>query len=118
MANQWSCVCFGYLESSNSAMPSSFEFTYTLGKLLVLPRMQRRYQDSSNFSTGLVNKMRQVLGIQIDKPGNLLAARTGHCYVCVENITSADDYKIQREKLNNKLKAKCSKCSQIICNLR
>ena len=105
-------------ESSNPATPSSFEFTYTLGKLLVLPRMQRRYQDSSNFSTGLVKKMRQVLGIQIDKPGNLLAARTGHCYVCVENITGADDYKIQREKLNNKLKTKCSKCLQIICKLR
>ena len=55
-------------ESSNPAAPSSFEFTYSSGKLLVLPHLQRRYRDSSNFSTDLVHKMRQVLGIQIDTP--------------------------------------------------
>ena len=43
-------------ESPNPATPSSFEFIYTLGKLLVLPHMQRRYQDSSNFFTVLVHK--------------------------------------------------------------
>ena len=102
-------------ESSNPATPSSFEFTYILGKLLVLPHLQRRYQDSSNFSTVLVHKMRQVLGIQIDKPRNLPTANTGRCYVCVENIAGTDDYKLEREKLNNKLKTKFSKCSQIIC---
>ena len=46
-------------ESSNPAILLSFKFPYTLGKLLVLPHMQRRYQDSSNFSTVLF----QVLGI-------------------------------------------------------
>ena len=102
------------VESSNPATRSSFEFTYTLGKLLILPHMQRRYQGSSNFSTVLVHKMRQVLGIQRDKPRNLLTANTGRYYVCVENITGTDDYKLEREKLNNKLKTKCSKCSQIV----
>ena len=77
--------------------------------------MQRRYQDSSNVSTVLVHKMRQILGIQIDKPRNLPTANTGCCCVCVENISGTDDYKLEREKLNNKLKTKCSKCSQIIC---
>ena len=102
-------------ESSNPAAPSSFVFTYSLGKLLVLPHLQRRYQDSSNFSADLVHKMRQVLGIQIDTPRNNPTANTGRCFVCVESITGNDDYKIQREKLNNKLKTKCSKCAQIIC---
>ena len=64
-------------ESSNPATPSLFEFTYSLGKLLVLPHLQRRYQDSSNFSTDGVHKMRQVLGIQIDTPRNLPTANTG-----------------------------------------
>ena len=32
-------------ESSNPATPSLFEFTYTLGRVLVLPHIQRRYQD-------------------------------------------------------------------------
>ena len=104
-------------ESSNPATPSLFEFTDTLRKLLVLSHMQRRYQESSNFSTVLVHKMRQVLGIQIDKPRNLTTANTGRCYVCVENITGTDDYKLEREKLNNKLKTKCSKCSQIFANI-
>ena len=58
--------------------------------------------------------MRQVLGIQIDKPRNLLTANTGRYYVCVENITGTDDYKLEREKLSNKLKTNCSKCSQIV----
>ena len=61
--------------------------------------------------------MCQVLGIQIDKPRNLPTANTGRCYVCVENITGTDDYKLEREKLNNKLKTKCSKCSQIFANI-
>ena len=77
------------------------------------PYLQRRYQDSSNF-TVLVHKMRQLLAIQIDKPRYLPTANTGRCYVCVENSTVTDDYKLEREKLNNKLKTKCSKCSQII----
>ena len=77
MANQCSSVYFGYCatnaktilaESSNAATPSPFEFTYTLGKLLLLPHMQCRYQDSSNFSTIVVHKMHQVLSIPIDKP--------------------------------------------------
>ena len=59
--------------------------------------------------------MRQVLGVQINKPQNLPTANTGRCYVCVENITGTDDYKFEREKLNNKLKTKRSKFSQIIC---
>ena len=101
-------------KSSNPATLSSIEFTYTLGKLLVLPHMQGRYQDSSNSSTVLVHKMRQGLGIQIDKPRNLPTANTARCSVCVDYITGADDYKLEREKLNNNLKNKCSKCSQII----
>ena len=59
--------------------------------------------------------MCQVLGIQIDKPQNVPTADTGHCYVGVENITGTDDYKLEKEKLNNKLKPKCRKCSKIIC---
>ena len=102
-------------ESSNLATPSLFKFTYTLGKLLVLPHMQCCYQDLSHFSNVLVHKMHQVLGIQIDKPQNLPTANTGHCYFCVENVTGTNDYKLEREKLNNKLKTKCSKCSQITC---
>ena len=98
-------------ESSNPATPLSLEFTYTLGKLLVLLHMQHRYQDSPNFSTVLVHKTRQVLGIQVNKLRNHPTADTGRCYVCVENITRTDDYKLEREKSNNKLKTKCSKCS-------
>ena len=97
-------------ESFNPATPSSFEFTYTLGKLLILPHMQRRYQDSSNFYTVLVHKMHQVLGIQVDKPRNLPTANTGRCYACVGNVTGTDDYKLETEKWNNKLKTKCSIC--------
>ena len=66
-------------ESPNPATPSSFEFIYTLGKLLVLLHMQRRYQDWSNFFTVLVHKMRQVLGIQVDKPRNLPTENFGRC---------------------------------------
>ena len=47
-------------KSSNPATLSSIEFTYTLGKLLVLPHMQGRYQDSSNSSTVLVHKCAKV----------------------------------------------------------
>ena len=68
--------------SSNPATPL-FEFTYTLGKLLVLPHMQCHCQDSSNFATVLVHKMRQVLGIQIDKSRNLPTANTGRYYVYI-----------------------------------
>ena len=58
--------------------------------------------------------MCQVLGIQIDEPRNLPTANNGRCYVCVENITGTDDYKLEREMLNNKRKTKCRKL-QIVC---
>ena len=77
--------------------------------------MQHRYQDSSNFFTIFVHKLRQILGIQLDNPRNLPTAITAPCYVCGEIITGTDVYKLKRKKLNNKLKTKCRKCSQVIC---
>ena len=51
-------------ESSNPDTPSFFEFTYNSGKLLVLPHIQRRYQDSSNSSIDFLHKMSQILVIR------------------------------------------------------
>ena len=66
----------------------------------------------------VINKIKRVLRI------NEVSARpqpedfnptSGRCFKCVEAIVRKKSYKAEREKLNNKLKTKCSKCQKFIC---
>ena len=61
--------------------------------------------------------MRLVLGIPvaIQQPAARPAPNVGRCHICVKAITGTDNYKAMRERLNNKLKSKCKKCSEIVC---
>ena len=95
---------------------TSFEFTYQLGKLLVLPNIQRRFENSRVFKIDLIQKMRRVLGIaELNKAPSKATATVGRCKVCVHNIVGSPEYKEKRQKLNNKLKLKCEKCSEFVC---
>ena len=40
---------------------SSFDFTYTVGKMLVLPHIERRYVNPNGLQSQLVNKMQRIL---------------------------------------------------------
>ena len=42
---------------------SSFDFTYTLGKMLVLPHIGRIYASPNGLQSQLVNKMQRVLKV-------------------------------------------------------
>ena len=82
--------------------------TCLLGKMLVLPSIQRRYENSNGFQIAIVNKMRRGLGIQdVSKRHQLedIPAKCGRCFKYVEAIIGCDDYKKARKELNNKLKS-------------
>ena len=104
-------------ESQSPVIQSSFDFTYNLAKSLVLPSIQRRYHNSTGLSSNIIGKMCLVLGIPvaIQQPAARPAPNVGRCCICVEAITGTDNYKAMRERLNNKLKSKCKKCSEIVC---
>lgn len=103
-------------ESANPSILSSFEFTYQLGKLLVIPNIQRRYENNQGFKNELNQKMRRILGFaELDNVPRTSTSTVGRCKVCVHNIVGKPDYKEKREKLNNKLKSKCEKCSDYLC---
>ena len=97
---------------------SNFEFTYAIGKGLVLPAIQRRYANSNGLQIAVVNKMRRVLGIKeamhhaVDIP-----TKSGRCFKCIEAIMGSPNYIRERNRLNNKLKAKCFQCNKYICKV-
>ena len=80
----------------------NFEFTYLLGKMLVLPSLQRRYENSNEFQIAIVNEMRRVLGIQkVSRRPKFddIPTKCGRCFKCVEAVVGCDDYKKAGEKL-------------------
>ena len=96
----------------------NFEFTYQLGKALVMPKIQHRLENSNGLQIQILQKMRRVLGLPevnvrpITNPG---IAASGRCQKCVEAIVGKKNYKQDREKLNNKLKTKCHVWSCFLC---
>ena len=102
----------------NSKPLSNFEFTYAIGKGLVLPAIQRRYANSNGSQIVVVNKMRRVLSIKkaihhaVDIP-----TKSGRCFKCIEAIMDSPNYIRERNRLNNKLKTKCFQCNKYICKV-
>ena len=73
--------------SDNKVKLSNFDFTYVLGKALVLPSIQNRYQNNNGIQLPILQKLRRVLGIketnrrpQIETPATLF----GRCHVYVQ----------------------------------
>ena len=50
-------------ESVSKTKMSSFDFAYTLGKMLVLPHIERRYASPNGLQLQLVNKIHRVLKV-------------------------------------------------------
>ena len=82
-----------------------------IGKILILPSIERQYRNSSGFQIAIGNKMRRVLDIQ-EVPRRPkeedIPAKCGQCFKCVKAVAGCDVYKKARKK-NNKLKSKCGK---------
>ena len=99
---------------------SNFHFIWNLGKALVLPHIQRRHDDDrKSLPTLIVKKICTVLNIQ-NIPTPILpksdqATSRGRCYICLAGITSKQDDKKKRSKLNNHQKTFCHACEYTIC---
>ena len=91
----------------NKVPMSNFEFTYQLGKALVLPSIARRYNNPDGLRVSLLHKMRQILDIpETRKKPTLVHIETkgtdqGRCASCVSSLTGSPGYKVGRENLNN-----------------
>ena len=96
---------------------SSFDFTYTLGKILVLSRVERRYASPNGLQSQRVNKMQDILKFAesrcIEK--TLDNAKEGRCIVCRGNIVGKPEYIALRDKLNHRMKKGCVKCLGFVC---
>ena len=97
---------------------SNFVFTYRLGKALILPIVQLRYEIRNGIEITVREKIRRVLGItewnwqpQPEAP----LTHSDSCYKCVKMIVGKANYKQSRERMNNKLKTKCWRCKNFIC---
>ena len=84
-------------ESTAKLKVPNSEFTYALGKLLVLPQIERRYANPN--------------GLQID----LMQRISGRCYAGVEDLVGTSLFKERREKLNTRMKTSCFICNALIC---
>ena len=103
-------------ESSKPDIMSTLEFTFRLGKQLVLPSIQHRFENSNSIQSSATQKIERVLCIQnIYRPVGNVDESVGRCGICVSKIVGTDNYRQKRGKLNNKLKAKCQKCQSLTC---
>ena len=103
----------------NKKIFNNFEFTYQLGKVLVLPK-RLRLENSNGLQIAVLQKIRRVLGLSEMNRRPLSDPETavtpiGRCHKCVESIVGTKTYKTDREKMKNKLKTKCRVCSGLIC---
>ena len=99
---------------------SNFDFTWKLGKGLVLPYIQQRYHGNtklSGMSSTLREKMRKVLGIVVlqNPIQQDQLERHGICNQCLCQIYDPG-FKAARKKLNSRLTEPCIKCRNFVCN--
>ena len=97
---------------------NTFQFTWELGKSLVRSCIQRRHDNPVGLTHSLVKSICKVLGIEQpierrQKPE--LLNKGQHCYLCLEEINGQPDYKDNKDKLNNKVKAVCISCKNTTC---
>ena len=106
------------ISQDNCIKLTNFEMTYNLGKEFVLPAIRNRYSQSNRLKITVIIKIRCLLGIKKvlgrSQP-ETFNPTCGRCFECVEAIVGKKSYKAGKEKLNNKLKRKCSKCQKFIC---
>ena len=76
-------------ESTVIAKMSNFEFTYALGKLLVLPQIEGRYANPNGLQIDLMQRIWRVIGIpEVNRcVVTSTPAKTGRCYACAEDLT-------------------------------
>ena len=97
---------------------TNFEFTYQLGKSLVLPSIERRYQYDTGLRIETMKKIRDVLGVntQLHRQRDFENEPVrGRCTKCVDSIVGTPNYKKLREKLNKDIRVKCVICGCFIC---
>ena len=96
----------------------NFQYTYQLGKALVLPAVQKRYENSNGLSTKLLDKMKGVLGLNLNIKRvvvqNTNPSAPKMCSECLRDI-SGPGYKEAKKKLNTKLKTICRLCERAVC---
>ena len=74
---------------------SNIEFTYSIEKVLLLPTVRRRYENSNGFQMKIINKTRRFLSIEEvlgrAEPDNFIA-NTARFFKCVEPIFRTAHY--------------------------
>ena len=104
--------------SDSKVKLSNFDFTYALGKALVLPSIQNRYQNNNGIQLPILLKIRCVLGIKETNMRPLIqtsATLFGRSHVCVQEIVGSSQYRKMQQNMNNKIKSKCACCFSLIC---
>ena len=93
---------------------SNFEFTWNLGKALVLPQIQKRIERPVGLQSTLQQKMQKVTGTDSQERILPVAANCGRCYLCTRAIMGPG-YKKNKNKLRNNIKTNCKNCRKIVC---
>ena len=97
---------------------ATFEFSWLLGKSLIVSHVHCRFQNRHDLPADLVQNMMNVLGIK-NIPGNIqhcqdAEAVEGRCGVCVHAAKTSGNYKKAIHQLNYRLKVKCMKCKTFL----
>ena len=96
----------------NNVNLSNFESSWCLGKELVRPLAQQRFDDPVGLQPSVLGKIKRVLGLN----ANIAPVPTDSAWIpqCLKDI-NGPDYKEKKKKLNNKLVDKCMICKKHLC---
>ena len=97
---------------------SNFNFTWNLGEQLILPEIQRRYQEKrANIGKEILEKVCRVLEIPYEAPTipKPDLQDKGLCVCCLEALKGHPQFRNKRDALNNKVRTACIVCEKTTC---
>ena len=95
---------------------SNFNFTWELGKNLVIPHMFWRLNTGRlGLQASIITKMEKILKVEKEVAAPTVEQNNGRCYMCVADIVGKPNYSLANNALNHRVKTKCNKCRGLIC---
>ena len=94
-------------ESIAKLKMSNLEFTYALGKLMMLQQIEKRYTKGFNAVHRRFLRIPELNRCAVTST----PAKTWRCFACFENAVGTNVYQERRQKLSITVKRSCSICN-------
>ena len=103
-----------YMENTKKKI-TNFEFTWNLGKALVLPQIQNRLQRPNNGLQSMIKiKSQKIVQTNAVQDESAVNVNRGKCHICLQLVVGFR-YKKLKNNISSKTSTKCKTCKRIVC---